>query len=728
MSYNMKQTRLICLLLLNLTALCSAQVTNPYHFQREFVPLTYSNTGTPTAYQIIMGARALTGIVGPTNIIVVSNETYATEYEGFSWGYESPVAAWTSAYSVYQQYYQIHSNVFYDNAGYIKGTREAYDTWGAFVWYLQNTITFTSSVGTTYVSPYGVTSEIASVLVGTLGDYCPQTKVTEVGPSLDTNYPGSEASTNYIAGPDITAYYKLVLSTYLRTNTDDSDNDGIPGFADGFDLSSTNSADDLSANDYFTSWQVQLSGYANPTQALIRFTYNASDPANVTQTATGYVAAAGNFRLWHKQASKARNKTSLLSGGDYIPPDTYAATSLGYSVSTRIVDIFIEAVQPGTNQQIVIEVDPDGNGPKDFVCTDKMNIAPVSLNLLSAQTNTINSLSVARWEDAFIPGTPPTLKTNFIDLDIDRFFVRVIDPALQGSGTNMASIRTFTSELSGYSDNLTTIPMAEHPANSGVFISESMLLVSDSIDDAYSSNSLPDDSHGDQTHVTLATGDVLCEYRPTGKGWVDLMVPAYTDTVKQVSINVVIMRLTTNGTPVIDSATVHSNLVAISERYAQSGISIHWIVTTNDPPPDVNLTDGLLVRTNVSSTFLASEAQALIAGCGTVSNLTDVHIFYVDTVDVGGGAGTLGTAVAGYYYDPVVDPYTFNAFVEGSSLLSGYPFVLAHELGHLLTDAAHVSYEWNLMYPYADPNNSLVAAKRLLPSQIQIIRSDSHVQ
>ncbi|MBU1692374.1 MAG: hypothetical protein KKC51_00250 [Verrucomicrobia bacterium] len=125
-----------------------------------------------------------------------------------------------------------------------------------------------------------------------------------------------------------------------------------------------------SLNDY-APWPVLLSGYANPTQALVSIAYSASDPAGVPVGTNGYTPASGYFRLWRTQAPQARNGASILSGGDYIPLGTYAATSLGFSVSTRLVDLFIEPVTPGTNQTLLVEVDPDGSGPKGFVCVDK---------------------------------------------------------------------------------------------------------------------------------------------------------------------------------------------------------------------------------------------------------------------------------------------------------------------------------------------------------------------
>lgn len=388
----MKQALTICLIVFAMSAATRAQLTNSYHFGRTFAPVTYTS-GSPTTYRVIMGAKALTGIVGPTNIFVRSNETYATEYEGFAWGYESANAAWTSAFAIYPNYSTNYPGMTYDNAGWIKGTRQAYGDWGSFIWLLQNTISFTSSASSVYVSPGGVTSTIASVLVGTLGDYCPQTFATETGPVFTTNYPGTGTGTDEVFRADLNAYYKLVPFSYLGVNNDDSDEDGIPDFADGYNLTATNSADDVSTNDFFTIWPLQLSSNASPTQALISITYAASDPANISQTTNGYAADTnGYFRLWSKQGFKARNKAAITNGGDYIPSGTYPATALGFNATNRIVEVYIEPVNPITNREIVIQVDPDGtNATKGFVCQDKLAATLIAAEFITPAGNPVTA-------------------------------------------------------------------------------------------------------------------------------------------------------------------------------------------------------------------------------------------------------------------------------------------------------------------------------------------------
>ena len=379
----MNRSGLRCAVLgwLALAGVGCAQSTNFYHFDREFVRMSNA-PGVVTRYQVIMAAANLTGIVGPTNICIRSNETFATEFEAMGWGYESALAAWTSALAVYPSYFQVHSNAIYDNAGWVKGTREAYGSQGSYVWYLQNTVVFTSSASSVYVDAGGATSMIGSVLVGTIGDYCPQTVVTDVGPVLDTNYLGEGVSTDYVVRADFDAYYKLVPFTYMGVNDEDTDGDGVPDFADGYNRDGANATpDDMSANDYFTAWPIAISGYADPEEAELRITYSASDPMGVTLGTNGYEAASGHYRLWTQRANVERTGSCITAGGSYVPAGTYAAATFGYAANTRVKEFYIEAVNPGANATLLVELDPDGPGPKEFACLERIEGSVLSVDL-----------------------------------------------------------------------------------------------------------------------------------------------------------------------------------------------------------------------------------------------------------------------------------------------------------------------------------------------------------
>lgn len=210
-------------------------VTNWYHTNRVFRAVTSSIPGVVTAYQVCDAAGRLTEVVGPTNVIVSTNvhwfwgaETFAREYEAVAWGYPSAEAAWAAAVSNYTNYHQTYTNETYDNVGWVKGTRQAYGDWGAFLWFMENQVTFRTSPTNIWISPGGITNYIAQVLVGTIGDYPPLTDTVDVGPTnrtAVTNFPGAGQSIDVVSKADFSAYYSLLRTEYIKASCPLADND-----------------------------------------------------------------------------------------------------------------------------------------------------------------------------------------------------------------------------------------------------------------------------------------------------------------------------------------------------------------------------------------------------------------------------------------------------------------------------------------------------------------------
>ena len=182
------------------------QNTNGQFSPRAHLPVTISPCEAITA------AERLYPLVGPTNVIVISNQTFATEYESFAWGYPSPGEAWAAVVSNKTEYPFVHHQETFENAGWVKGTRAAHGSWGAYLWMLQNTVGFWSSDTNVWVSPGGVTNLIAQVVVGSMGDYAPMAYVHDVGPTNWTDiveYLGPSESEDMVYRGDYTAYYRL---------------------------------------------------------------------------------------------------------------------------------------------------------------------------------------------------------------------------------------------------------------------------------------------------------------------------------------------------------------------------------------------------------------------------------------------------------------------------------------------------------------------------------------
>ena len=362
-----------------------ASTTNIYFFPSHF-RLKTMMLGSPLGHlEAIRNADSLSGIVRATNDVeVLTNETYATEYEGMAWGYPTATDAWHAALSCYGKHLVNHEGVYYDNAGWIEGTRQADGLWGAYIWYLKNTIAFYSSTSMVYALSNAKTSEIACVVVGSLGVYPPQTHVAEVGPILPTNLPGPGTSKDEVFRADLSTYYRLVSECTWPINHGDSDGDKIPGFADGYNRDGVESPDDLST-DAFQAWKLYLYNACEPTQATVRITYSSSDPAGVIVDGSNYVAAAGAFRLWMKNGNKGRKQNSFVSGdpGDYVPPGEYSAHDLGFSNRADSITLFIEPVNIATNAIILFEVDPDGtNSAKKFVAYAKIVVSVIGAELI----------------------------------------------------------------------------------------------------------------------------------------------------------------------------------------------------------------------------------------------------------------------------------------------------------------------------------------------------------
>jgi len=204
----------------------------------------------------------------------------------------------------------------------------------------------------------------------------PDRSIVEELLELDTNAPG-----------------KLI---YL--NDDDSDGDGIPDYADGFnwdDQAATD--DDESGQDDFVPLVLELSEEVDPFVAKLKITYDDAAPADVTYSATnGWAHGAGALRLWTKDGNQARNKNSVkaIQPGDFVPAGEYPDPSeLGFSSTIERITLYVEGIEKSTtagDQRIKVELDPDGNGPRGWAFMDEVKVtalASIDLDIDSDNNN-----------------------------------------------------------------------------------------------------------------------------------------------------------------------------------------------------------------------------------------------------------------------------------------------------------------------------------------------------
>jgi len=167
----------------------------------------------------------------------------------------------------------------------------------------------------------------------------------------------------------------------MVVNNGDADMDGIPNFADGFDLFGQESRH---AGGFFVPIHIKLPPSVNPHVADITFFYPSSPPNNTTRTGDGsrfnpYMYEpdhGGILRLWNAQASSNRRGSDLASGGSFIQPGT--PYPLRWFGTNTIFQVYAEAVHPSSqpgDAPVSIALDPDGQrGPLPVVCADTANI------------------------------------------------------------------------------------------------------------------------------------------------------------------------------------------------------------------------------------------------------------------------------------------------------------------------------------------------------------------
>ena len=113
----------------------------------------------------------------------------------------------------------------------------------------------------------------------------------------------------------------------IAANSGDADGDGVPDFADGYNLDESTPEDDRNDPAEFKPVYFRIEDRYGSYDANRKITidYDASDPRQVAAIpGTPYALPdRGSFRLWRKDANEARDPRPVSEGGDYIPPGVY---------------------------------------------------------------------------------------------------------------------------------------------------------------------------------------------------------------------------------------------------------------------------------------------------------------------------------------------------------------------------------------------------------------------
>ena len=401
--------------------------------------------------------------------------------------------------------------------------------------------------------------------------------------------------------------------------------------------------------------------------------------------------------------------------GDYAPGTQYTETfpTMDDPDATNWPGCtFLTSEMPTSNQTVKYS----------FNTTSYYHFAS-AIEFVDDNESPLSNLKVSQWVYAF-ENNPCSVKAAFPDAsddETDRFYVKVRSPEDEGAGTITAAIGT-DSPGTAYDDSATNLELTETATNSGVFLSESLILVSNEADDNFTNaNIVADDTLGDRTHIVALGGTVTAAYQGN-------KVEAGVPVLGAVTVNIVILRDEVGGTPAVSTNFVEQKWALVSENYAQVGVDVIVAgISTEDPPDDerVDLSDGnVLVETNALSGILAAEAKGIIDAYGTAGTNVDIHVFYVNGIKRGDNDGIVGCAVADYYHRSSEDSYIYNIF------LTDYdnPFMTGHELLHLLADEYHSARQENLLYETPSSTDSETATKRIDWIQSSKVMGNDHVK
>lgn len=184
---------------------------------------------------------------------------------------------------------------------------------------------------------------------------------------------------------------------YLPVNRDDdngnleenenagepNEEDGVPDFADGFDLDGSSAGDPEKrddapgSNEKFTPVVLEIPEWVDVNVAQVSLAYSASDPLGVTAAGTypdqSWTAPGGSARLWMLDGSSARKKRPINDPSDpghYVPPASYPAKLLGFSKDSTTgkmtATLYLEGIHPSAGEGkdvIQATLDWDGDGP-----------------------------------------------------------------------------------------------------------------------------------------------------------------------------------------------------------------------------------------------------------------------------------------------------------------------------------------------------------------------------
>lgn len=245
---------------------------------------------------------------------------------------------------------------------------------------------------------------------------------------------------------------------------------------------------------------------------------------------------------------------------------------------------------------------------------DRATITVGHLESLNAASEVTGFVPIGLWDHAFDAAgnvvNAAAEAENFAGADTRRFFLRLRDASRSGTGSTDIEWRTVRENGQDFftpADRRVTL--VETAANSGLFVSRGLLLVTDNDDQNQSTHSglpagLPDSGvvrNRDQSNHRLRRADVrsrlIATYpQPALPGVrVSRTTPVFSrkpeereEERRRLHLLVYVLRVTVGGDPVVPTAPIFTRDLRVAEEsYARFGIEVQTVVAPGTPAADV---------------------------------------------------------------------------------------------------------------------------------------------
>lgn len=388
---------------------------------------------------------------------------------------------------------------------------------------------------------------------------------------------------------------------------------------------------------------------------------------------------------------------SLDHPEDEIPTDAYTVVEK----DTETVTLTIKKGEKfSESHEVTAPPLVDGEFHVKFLLPVKVEVPKLDANgaEVSGELVAANELRVSKMEQSLTVEKNAgqiTKEELDIDKDIDRFYIRIPGGAALANGKEVSvKLKTAENAKAKYNDDETEIKLI---IENGDLVSKSLMLTSDDPDDDFAGDIEvgADDQKDDRTHIVQLGGKLVLSKLKIGDDEHDLNLEKSVKKKKKVTVNFVILN---DGNVNVQETKdrITRDLEVATERFTQVGVELVKGVENEVPvPDDLELTEGKLYYSSEvidRRIVLTDDIKKIIKDSATVGKTDDIHIIYVPyTVASGGMFGGVDFGVALAKFAVVADDAGFS---ENIIMAPGaQPLVLAHEVGHILTQGEHYSFK-----------------------------------